>query len=160
MSEESKVYNAMLSNLSTGLFRTALESRCRRFGVQLIKVNPAFTSVIGLINYMAKYGLNSGTAAALVIGRRAMGLSENIPQCLLRPEDVSKHSWSSWRRVARYIKQHQLRRTQLFQWMKALEGILTHRLWAEHQLSLQVDIGTGESENRSQSPMEDVSRNV
>ncbi|NER04371.1 MAG: IS200/IS605 family element transposase accessory protein TnpB, partial [Okeania sp. SIO3C4] len=74
MSEESKVYNAMLSNLSTGMFREALESRCRRFGVELIKVNPAFTSVIGMINYMAKYGLNSGTAAALVIGRRALKL--------------------------------------------------------------------------------------
>ncbi len=43
MSEESKVYNEMLSNLATGIFREALESRCRRFGVQLIAVNPAFT---------------------------------------------------------------------------------------------------------------------
>jgi len=48
MSEESKLYKEMLSNLSTGLFRTSLESRCRRFGVELIKVNPAFTSVIGV----------------------------------------------------------------------------------------------------------------
>ncbi len=42
-SEKSKVYNAMLSNLSTGMFREAILSRCRRFGVELIKVNPAFT---------------------------------------------------------------------------------------------------------------------
>ncbi|RQH42328.1 transposase [Okeania hirsuta] len=144
MSEEGKVYNEMLSNLSTGMFREALESRCRRFGVELIKVNPAFTSVIGMINYMAKYGLNSGTAAALVIGRRALKLSEKIPQCLLRPEDVNKHDWSHWRRVASFIKLHRIRRTQLFQWRKALEGILTHSLWAEHQLSQQVHIETGE----------------
>ncbi len=64
MSEESKLYNEMLSNLSTSLFRTTLESRCRRFGVELIKVNPAFTSVIGMIKFMLKYGLNSGTSAA------------------------------------------------------------------------------------------------
>ncbi|NEP78988.1 MAG: IS200/IS605 family element transposase accessory protein TnpB [Okeania sp. SIO3B3] len=52
MSEESKVYNEMLSNLSTRIFRETLESYCRRFGVELIKVNPAFTSVIGMINYI------------------------------------------------------------------------------------------------------------
>ncbi|NEO57012.1 MAG: IS200/IS605 family element transposase accessory protein TnpB [Okeania sp. SIO3B5] len=144
MSEESKVYNEMLVLLATGIFREALESRCRRFGVELIKVNPAFTSVIGMINYMAKYGLNSGTAAALVIGRRALKLSEKIPKCLLRPEDVNKHDWSHWRRVASFIKLHRIRRTQLFQWRKALEGILTHSLWAEHQLSQQVHIETGE----------------
>ncbi|NEO52550.1 MAG: IS200/IS605 family element transposase accessory protein TnpB [Okeania sp. SIO3B5] len=144
MSEESKVYNEMLSNLSTGMFREAILSRCKRFGVELIKVNPAFSSVIGMINYMGKYGLNSGTAAALVIGRRALKLSEKIPQCLLRPEDVNKHDWSHWRRVASFIKLHRIRRTQLFQWRKALEGILTHGLWAEHQLSQQVHIETGE----------------
>ncbi|MGD1703139.1 hypothetical protein [Dapis sp. BLCC M229] len=96
-SEESKVYNQMLSNLSTGMFREAILSCCRRFGVELIKVNPAFTTVIGMVNYMAKYGLNSGTAAALVIGRRALKLLEKIPKCLLRPEDVNKHYWSHWR---------------------------------------------------------------
>src|SRR3569832_1721757 len=81
-SEESKLYNEMLVLLSTGLFRTVLESRCRRFGVELIKVYPAFTSVIGMIKFMQKYGLNSGTSAAMTISRRAMNLSEKIPQCL------------------------------------------------------------------------------
>ncbi|NEP80541.1 MAG: transposase [Okeania sp. SIO3B3] len=144
MSGYCKVYNEMLVLLSTAIFRETILSRCRRFGVELIKVNPAFTSVIGMINYMAKYGLNSGTAAALVIGRRALKLSEKIPHCLLRPEDVNKHDWSHWRRVASFIKLHHIRRTQLFQWRKALEGILTHGLWAEHQLSVPVHIETGE----------------
>ncbi|NET43032.1 hypothetical protein [Okeania sp. SIO2B3] len=123
MSGYCKVDNEMLSNFSTAIFRETILSRCRRFGVELIKVNPAFTSVIGMINYMAKYGLNSGTAAALVIGRRALKLSEKIPKCLLRPEDVNKHDWSHWRRVASFIKLHRIRRTQLFQGRKALEGI-------------------------------------
>ncbi len=42
-SKESKVYNEMLSNLATRMFREAHMSRCRIFGVELIKVNPAFT---------------------------------------------------------------------------------------------------------------------
>ncbi|NEO52331.1 MAG: hypothetical protein F6K54_04105 [Okeania sp. SIO3B5] len=83
---------------------------------------------------MTKYGLNSGTSAALVIGRRALKLSEKIPHCLLRPEDVNKHDWSHWRRVASFIKLNRISRTQLFQGRKALEGILTHELWAEHHV--------------------------
>jgi IS605 OrfB family transposase len=125
MSEESKLYNEMLSNLSTGLFRTSLESRCKRFGVELIKVNPAFTSVIGMIKFMGKYGLNSGTSAAMVIARRAMNLREEIPQCLATPEDEARHVWSAWNRVARHIKLHRISRPRLFQWMKALGDILT-----------------------------------
>lgn len=65
MSEESKLYNEMLSNLATSSFRDALVSRCQRQGVQLVKISPAFTSVIGMVKFMARYGLNSGTAAAM-----------------------------------------------------------------------------------------------
>jgi IS605 OrfB family transposase len=146
MSEESKLYNEMLSNLSTSLFRTSLESRCRRFGVELIIVNPAFTSIIGMIKFMSKYGLNSGTSAAMSIARRAMNLSEKIPNCLLKPEDRNRHCWSAWNRVARFLKQHHISRTRLFQWMKALEGILAvPDGTAEHQPSSPVSIETGES---------------
>ena len=133
MSEESKLYNQMLSNLSTGLFRTSLCTRCRRYGVEQVLVNPAFTSVIGSIKFMALYGLNSGTSAAMVIARRAMRLSERLPQCLSRPEDRDRHDWSAWNRVSRHIKKHGIRRTQLFDWMKTLEGILsTSPVVAEH----------------------------
>ena len=145
MSEESKLYNSMLSNLATSSFRDILVSRCQRFGVQLVKVNPAFTSLIGMIKFMAKYGLNSGTAAAMVIARRAMKLREQIPQCLARPEERARHDWSAWNRVARFLKQHHIPHTRLFQWTKALEGILTSPLGeAERQPSLPVDVETGE----------------
>jgi len=157
MSEESKLYNSMLSNLATSSFREVIESRCQRFGVQLILVNPAFTSVIGMVKFMAKYGLNSGTAAAMVIARRAMRLSERIPQCLSLPEDEGKHDWSAWNRVSRFIKKHGIKRTQLFEWMKALEGILTcSEEQAEHQPSSSVAIQAGKSKNPCQSPMDEV----
>ena len=54
MSEASKAYNSMLSNLSTGMFSEALTSRCKRYGIGLIRVNPAFTSVIGMIKFMPR----------------------------------------------------------------------------------------------------------
>jgi hypothetical protein len=153
MSEESKLYNEMLSNLSTALFRTTLESRCKRYGVQLIKVNPAFTSIIGMIKFMARYGLNSGTAAGLVIARRAMRKSERLPKCLARPEDRAKHTWSGWNRIARFLKQHSIRRGRLFQWTKTLEALLLCEseqrcddiAGQEHFPSLPVAIEMGES---------------
>nr|MDJ0682665.1 hypothetical protein [Xenococcaceae cyanobacterium MO_167.B52] len=119
-SEASKVYNSMLSNLSTGMFREALTSRCQRFGIGLYKVNPAFTSVIGMIKFMPKYGLNSGTAAAMTIARRAMGMSERAPVCLVRPEDRARHPWTTWNRIARFLKSNKVRRSELFDWMKTL----------------------------------------
>ncbi|MDJ0534925.1 MAG: hypothetical protein QNJ70_21000 [Xenococcaceae cyanobacterium MO_207.B15] len=117
-SEASKAYNSMLSNLSTSIFREALTSRCKRYGIGLYLENPAFTTVIGMIKFMARYGLNSGTAAAMVIARRAMGYSERAPQCLVRPEDLARHSWTTYLRVSRYLKSNKVRRSQLFDWMK------------------------------------------
>ena len=124
LSEASKVYNSMLSNLSTGMFKEALISRCNRYGIGLHFVNPAFTSVIGMIKFMPRYGLNSGTAAAMTIARRAMNMNERAPSCLKRPEDCFKHSWTTWNRVSRYLKSNYIRRCQLFDWMKTLEVLV------------------------------------
>ncbi|MDJ0688821.1 MAG: hypothetical protein QNJ41_09945 [Xenococcaceae cyanobacterium MO_188.B32] len=138
MSEASKAYNSMLSNLSTGMFREALTSRCKRSGIGLHLVNPAFTSVIGMIKFMPRYGLNSGTAAAMTIARRAMGHSERAPVCLVRPEDRARHPWTTWNRIARYLKSNFVRRSQLFDWMKTLENILVIRDSNETSSSLSV----------------------
>ena len=77
-----------------------------------------------MIKFMPRYGLNSGTAAAMCIARRAMGMSERAPKCLIRPEERFKHSWTTWNRVARYLKSNKVRRSQLFDWMKTLGDVL------------------------------------
>lgn len=166
MSEASKVYNEMLSNLSTALFKSSIISRCQRRGVELIQVNPAFTSIIGMIKFMSHYGLNSGTSAAMTIARRAMRLSERPPQCLLRPEDLGEHPWRVWRRVSLFIKKHRIRRSQLFHWTKTLEVLLTQSIASrlstgrDHFPSLPVASETGQSTNPHQSPMGEVSQSV
>ena len=43
-------------------------------GIELITVNPAFTSIIGLFKYLKMYGPACDEAAALVIARRGMRL--------------------------------------------------------------------------------------
>jgi IS605 OrfB family transposase len=54
----------------------AIKSRATREGIPLVEVQPAFTSILGNLKYAKPYCLNRHTAAALVIGRRGMGLLE------------------------------------------------------------------------------------
>ena len=56
---------------------------------------------------MSLYGLNSGTAAALVLARRGLRLSERLPKrlhALVSPVDDTKHVWSYWSRVSKLLK--------------------------------------------------------
>ena len=43
-------------------------------------MNPAFSSVIGRVKFMERYGLSVHQAAALVLARRLLGCSERIPR--------------------------------------------------------------------------------
>ena len=47
-------------------------------------VNPAYTSQMGKVKYMSRYGLSIHEAASLVIGRRGMGYKEKMPASYLK----------------------------------------------------------------------------
>lgn len=66
---------------------TAIKSRATREGVPLIEVQPAFTSILGNLKYAKPYSLNRHAAAALVIGRRGMGLLERQDFTVMQEED-------------------------------------------------------------------------
>ena len=73
---------AMLSGFAYQAVQQAVASRCQRRGIEHRSVNPAFSSLIGCASYMSLYGMHSGTAAALVLARRALGHSERVPMRL------------------------------------------------------------------------------
>jgi IS605 OrfB family transposase len=52
----------------------------KREGVQLIKVNPAYTSVIGKLKYAPIYRIDKDVAGAYVIARRGLGFEERLPK--------------------------------------------------------------------------------
>jgi len=52
----------------------------RRNGIQVIKVNPAYTSVIGKLKYAPLYNIDKDTAGAYVIARRGLGFKERLPK--------------------------------------------------------------------------------
>lgn len=75
-------YARMLSSFVYNKIITSVQSRGYRTGVEVLSVNPAFTSVIGRIKYAVRYGLTIHEAAALCIARRGLGVSEKMPRRL------------------------------------------------------------------------------
>ncbi len=49
-------------------------------GVEVIEVNPAYTSVIGMLKYAPQLNIHKDIAGAYVIGRRALGFREDTPE--------------------------------------------------------------------------------
>lgn len=69
----------MLSGLAYAQYQQLMASKCFRLGVELLVVNPAYTSVIGRVKYAVPYGRSVHLAAAGVIARRGQGLAEKPP---------------------------------------------------------------------------------
>ena len=112
--ERGKKYARMLSGWAYSEFFKLLNSILSNRGIELLTVNPAYSSMIGLVKYLRMYGLASDEAAATVIARRGMRLSEKIPGSLTAFIEVNstKHVWSLWNQLNKKIK---------------LSGVLTNR---------------------------------
>ena len=112
LKEKGKKYAQMLSSFAYSQWNTALDNACQKHGIYHKKVNPAYSSLIGLIKFMSMYGMNSASAAAFVIARRGRKFSERIPiQHNLLPSKSAytgntkvKHVWSHWSQVSRSVK--------------------------------------------------------
>jgi IS605 OrfB family transposase len=57
-----------------------IESLAIQEGIEIVKVNPAFTSVIGMMKYCPQYFIDKDVAGAYIIGRKALGFKEEIPE--------------------------------------------------------------------------------
>jgi IS605 OrfB family transposase len=93
-----------LSGFAYARFFEFLEARCKREGVDLAPVSPAFTSIIGVTKYARWRGLSRHHAAGFVIGRRALGFGERLVcmdgSALDAPGRMrSRHAASRWRGV-------------------------------------------------------------
>jgi IS605 OrfB family transposase len=65
------VYRALLQKI---------EIVAERNGIQVIKVNPAYSSIIGKLKYAPLYNIDKDTAGAYVIARRGLGFKERLPK--------------------------------------------------------------------------------
>ena len=106
---ESRGYSRMLSSFSYGKVKAYFISRGCRQGVEIHQVNPAFSSVIGRVKFVERYGVSVHQAAALALARRLLGCSERIPRRWVAPigngvqvaftvpvRKRAKHVWTYW----------------------------------------------------------------
>ena len=117
---ESRRYSRMLSSFGYGKIKACFVSRGHRQGVEIHQVNPAFSSVIGRVKFMERYGLSVHQAAAPVLARSAyggLGCSERIPRRWVAPVGNGahvaftvparkrvKHVWTYWGAVSGQLR--------------------------------------------------------
>jgi len=76
LSYASASRNVMLSAFAYRQFAQLLAARATDAGVEVITVNPAYSSKIGRQKYARRYGLSVHMAAAFVLARRAQGFRD------------------------------------------------------------------------------------
>ena len=108
----------LLSSFACRQVAAHLKAACFRAGVEVIEVNPAYTSVIGAVNHAQRHGISVHLGAALAIARRGLGFSERPPKrpaivpvrngdhvtFALPARNRAKHVWSTWASVRRKLK--------------------------------------------------------
>jgi len=106
LKERGRKYARMLSGWAYSQFYKLLVSILSNRGIYLMTVNPAYTSLIGLVKYARQYGLASDEAAAIAIARRGMRLTEQLPSAITAYLDVKsvKHVWHWWNKLNTLIK--------------------------------------------------------
>jgi len=57
-----------------------IEITARRNGIEIRKVNPAYTSLIGKLKYSPQFNIDKDIAAAYVIARRGLRFKESLPK--------------------------------------------------------------------------------
>jgi transposase, putative, N-terminal domain len=57
-----------------------IEITAKRNGIEIRKVNPAYTSLIGKLKYAPQFNIDKDIAAAFVIARRGLGFKERLPK--------------------------------------------------------------------------------
>ena len=66
-------------NFSYKSLLSKIKTLAKREGIEVIEVNPSYTSIIGMLKYAPQYMITKDIAAAYVIARRGLGLQEKIP---------------------------------------------------------------------------------
>ncbi len=93
----NKKANRMKSIFAYRKMAQAIISRANKLGVDVIQVNPAYTSISGKMKYMRKFGISIHQSAAYTIGRRGLGYKEKAPKVLNKYiVQKEKHHWSQW----------------------------------------------------------------
>ena len=105
---KSSGHNRKISAFAYSRIIQTIKARAFDGGIEVLEVNPAYTSVIGRYKFAKRYGISNHLAAAGAIARRGMNLSEKPNPSMkgqvafpLPVRNRRKHVWSFWGAVAR-----------------------------------------------------------
>jgi IS605 OrfB family transposase len=138
-----------------------IEVYARRLGVQLIKVNPAYTSIIGKLKYAPIYNIDKDVAGAYVIARRGLGFEERLPKNyreLLKDKEFLAYAIAKVDERINKLKSELKKETNEYK-KNALKGRIKRlRRYLELLLSYTRDSGksepaTQQAVNRERKPM-------
>jgi IS605 OrfB family transposase len=109
-------FNRMSHGFVWSKFLAHIDRCAAREGVPVIKVKPAFTSIIGILKYQHMYGISSHESAGYAIARRALGFNDDkVPKLLLdkmirkKPEfkqltgTLRGTGWKKWSAVKKAV---------------------------------------------------------
>ena len=116
--KESASYARLISAFAYSQTQQTLRAACCRAGVEVISINPAYTSTIGAVNFAARYGISVHQGAALAVARRGLGFSERPTVRIgivpvgngghvtfpLPVRNRGKHVWTFWSGVRRKLR--------------------------------------------------------
>ncbi|VVM08185.1 hypothetical protein MAMC_02006 [Methylacidimicrobium cyclopophantes] len=108
----------LLSSFAYRKTAAFLNAAAFRHGVEIIEVEPVYTSVIGAVNFARRQGISVHQGAAYAVARRGLGLSERpavreavVPTrngghvtFALPVRNRAKHVWSFWAGVRTRLK--------------------------------------------------------
>ena len=115
---ENARHKRMLMSLSYSAIIQVTTARAYDAGVEVIGVNPAYTSTIGQINFAERFGISVHQGAALAIARRGLGFSEKpaaqttevvfadgVHVTIALPvRNRAKHVWTQWAGIHRNLR--------------------------------------------------------
>ena len=108
----------IISSFACSQVARHLKAAAFRAGVEVIEVNPAYTSVIGAVNHAQRRGISVHQGAAYAIARRGLGLREAVTmRTALVPvrsgahvtltvpvRNRCKHVWAQWSKISTALK--------------------------------------------------------
>ena len=108
----------LISSFAYAKTASSIKASAFRRGVEVIEVNPAYTSVIGAVSFAQPKGISVHQGAAYAIARRGLGMSERPPKrpaivpvrngghvtFALPARNRAKHVWSYWGKVRTGLK--------------------------------------------------------
>jgi IS605 OrfB family transposase len=138
-----------------------IEVYARRMGIQLIKVNPAYTSIIGKLKYSPTLGIDKDVAGAYVIARRGLGFEEKLPKNyreLLKDEEFLAYAIAKVDERINELKSELKKETNEYKRNALKKRIRRLRKYLELLLSYTRDSGksepaTQQAVNRWRKPM-------